>query len=128
MLLLVLLVIGFGVTYWTPGLRHGGPATGGFEALSGPTPVATLSAAATALGGADFDMLDAPGDQRIARDLDFYSWYAAGAGAANLQSATPSVLPESSTPETSAPDADVQDCADGEAAACASTAEDGNAR
>ncbi len=79
-------------------------AATGSNALRAQTPAATLSDTAAVLAGADFGLLDDPDGARIARDLDFYAWYAAGPSAAARDQSTPAPLPESTAPETSAPE------------------------
>jgi DNA-directed RNA polymerase specialized sigma24 family protein len=76
----------------------------GPDALRAQTPAATLSGTASVLAGADFELLDDADGARIARDLDFYAWYAAGPSAAAQDQNAPPPLPESTAPETSAPE------------------------
>jgi len=95
--------------FWQPAfLKSHAVLTNGFEALHAQAPAETLSTTATVLSNPDFDLLDDPQGAHIARDLDLYAWYAAGANAAATNPNAPKALPESSTPETSAPDADAQ--------------------
>lgn len=103
-LLALLLAMLVGSYLWLPAFLKTGATKQRFETLGAQAPAATLSATATALAGADFDLLDDPAGERIARDLDLYAWYAAGANAAATDPDAPTVPPESSTPETSAPD------------------------
>ncbi len=112
MVLLTMLLATFAVTFfWQPAfLRNGTLLANRFEMLRAPAPAATLSATATALAGADFELLNDPAGERIARDLDLYAWYAASSNAPaaspNPGSPAPAPLPESTLPETSAPDAE----------------------
>ena len=106
--LLVLLLATLAASFfWQPAfLKNNGVASlRGFEALHAQQPAAILSATAAALGGADFELLDDPDAERIARDLDLCAWYAAGTNApATDTNPTPAPLPEDTAPETSAPE------------------------
>ncbi len=109
--LAILLVMLIGSYFWLPAFLKVGSASGHIELLRAQTPAAVLSPIATTLAGADFDLLDDPAGEAIARDLDLYSWYAAGADAAAANASVPSALPESATPESTVPDADAPGCA-----------------
>lgn len=120
-LLLATLIASF---FWQPAfLKNRAVATNRFEALRQHAPAATLSPVAAAMAGADFDLLDDPDGERIARDLDLYAWYAAGAPLSGqstpAQSApnqsAPAPLPESAVPERSAPDAETNPAEGGDA-------------
>ena len=65
-----------------------------------------LPTTASILSDPDFDLLDDPGGERIARDLDLLSWFAAGADAGDPADHAAAPLPESATPESSAPETD----------------------
>ncbi len=121
--LAVLLAILIGTYFWLPAFLKVGGASGRIETLRAQAPAATLSPIATTLAGADFDLLNDPAGEVIARDLDLYSWYAAGADPAAANASVPSALPESATPETTVPDADAPGCA-GVASGCAGTPEE----
>src|SRR5690348_15707040 len=74
-LLVLLLAMLAGSFFWQPAfLGNGATFLHGFEALHGQAPAASLSATAAALGGADFELLDDPEGDRIARNLDLYAW------------------------------------------------------
>jgi hypothetical protein len=103
--------------------KIGPESTHRFETLRTQAPTATLSATAAALGGADFELLDDPDGERMARDLDLYAWYAAGPSAVAPNPNAPAPLPESAVPETSTPDTDAQGCANAASAGCAGAAE-----
>jgi hypothetical protein len=104
-LLLAMLVSSF---FWQPAfLATDSASTHGFETLHAQAPAATLSATATAIGGADFELLDDPEGERIARDLDLYAWYATNPNATGPSAnPPPASLPEDTAPETTAPDTD----------------------
>jgi len=107
-LLLLLLAMLAGSFFWQPAfLGSGASSWHGFEALRAQAPAATLSPTATLLGGADFELLDDPEGERIARDLDLYAWYATNPNASGTTASPPAAsLPEETAPETPAPDAD----------------------
>lgn len=97
--LLALALAGLAASYfWKP---RNAASTG----LAAQAPAATLTQAADLIASPDFALLGDADGARISRDLDLYSWYAAGAEAAT-PSQSDSSLPESATPETAAPDAD----------------------
>ena len=106
--LLVLLVVVFLSTFFwqTAFLKFHKASANGWESLRAQTPAATLPAAANALAGADFDLLNDPQGEHIARDLDLYAWYAASPAGSPAGPHAPASLPETAAPETSAPDAD----------------------
>lgn len=107
-LLILLLAALAGSFFWQPQfLATDAMSSHGFEALRAQAPATTLSATAAALGGADFELLDDPDGERIARDLDLYAWYAMGANAPGSNAnPPPAPPPETTLPETPAPDAD----------------------
>jgi len=107
-LLILLLAALVGSFFWKPAfLGIDTSSSHGFEALRAREPATTLSPTAAALGGADFELLDDPDGERIARDLDLYAWYAMGANAPGTNAnPPPAPPPESTLPETPAPDAD----------------------
>lgn len=78
----------------------------GWESLREQSPAETLPAAANALAGSDFDLLNDPQGEHLARDLDLYAWYAASPAGSPSGAHAPAILPETAAPETSAPDAD----------------------
>jgi len=107
-LLILLLAMLAGSFVWQPAfLATGTSSSHGFKTLRAQAPAATLSATATALGGSDFELLDDPDGERIARDLDLYAWYATNP---NPSGATtnppPASLPEDTAPDTTVPDSD----------------------
>jgi hypothetical protein len=105
---LALLLAALATTFfWQPGfLKSHTVSVKGFESLRGQAPAMTLSAATTALSGADFDLLSDPQGERIARDMDLYAWYAANSNADTTSPHPATSLPETTMPETSDPDAD----------------------
>jgi DNA-directed RNA polymerase specialized sigma24 family protein len=123
--LLAMQVIALAATFFPQPVfwKIGPESTHRFETLRTQAPTATLSATATALAGADFELLDDPDGERMARNLDLYAWYAAGPTAVAPNPNAPASLPESTVPETSAPDTDVQGCANAASAGCAGAAE-----
>jgi hypothetical protein len=107
-LLLLLLATLVGSFFWQPAfLATDASSLHGFRTLHAQAPAATLSATATALAGADFELLDDPEGERIARELDLYAWYAANPNASGTNTnPPPASLPEDTAPETTAPDSD----------------------
>jgi hypothetical protein len=107
-LLILMLATLAGSYFWQPAfLRTDASSPYGFNALHAQAPAATLSATEAALGGADFELLDDPEGERIARDLDLYAWYATNPNASGTNSnLPPASLPEETAPETPAPDTD----------------------
>ena len=108
LLLVLLLATLAGSFFWQPAfLGTGDVSLHGFHALHAQAPEATLSATATALGGADFELLDDPEGERIARDLDLYAWFATDPNASGTNAnPQPASLPEDTAPDTTAPDTD----------------------
>lgn len=107
-LLILLLAMLAGSFFWQPAfLRTDAMSLHGFETLHAQAPAATLSATAIVLGGADFELLDDPEGERIARDLDLYAWYATNPNASGPNTnPPPAPLPEDTAPETTTPDTD----------------------
>jgi hypothetical protein len=104
-LLMVLLAVLAGSFFWLPAFLKNNPAsTTRIETLPAQAPAATLSTTAAALGGTDFELLDNPDGERIARDVDLYAWYASGPNATEATPSAPAPQPENTVPETSAPD------------------------
>ncbi|HEV2606719.1 MAG TPA: hypothetical protein VGT79_01935 [Xanthomonadaceae bacterium] len=107
--LLILLLATLGSSFlWQPTfLATDASSPHGFKALHAQAPAATLSAIATALGGADFELLNDLEGERIAGDLDLYAWYATSPNASGTSTNPPSAsLPEDTAPETTVPDTD----------------------
>ncbi len=104
-LLMTLLAILAGSFFWLPAfLKSNTASTTRIETLPAQAPAATLSATAAALAGADFELLDDPDAERIARDVDLYAWYASGLNATEANPSAPAPPPDNTAPETSAPD------------------------
>ncbi|MBS0194025.1 MAG: hypothetical protein JSR34_07240 [Proteobacteria bacterium] len=106
--LALLVAIGIGSYLWPELFGFGGGSFHGVRELREHRPADTLSPAAQAIAGGDFDLLIDPHRAAIARDLDLYSWYAATAGAERTPTQPATSLPEDKTPETSAPEADTE--------------------
>jgi len=107
-LLTLLLATLVGTFFWQPAfLGTDASSRPGFETLRAEAPAATLPATATVLGGADFELLDDPDGERLARDLDLYGWYATSPNASGTNTnPPPASLPEDMAPETPTPDTD----------------------
>jgi len=107
LLILLLATLG-GSFFWQPAfLISDASSPHGFKTLNAQAPAATLSATAALLAGADFELLNDPEGERIARDLDLYAWYATNPNASGpTANPPPASLPEDTAPETTAPDTD----------------------
>ncbi len=110
--LLIVLLVGLVLVFLTTFFWHSmflkfhkAPANG-WESLREQSPAATLPAAANALAGPDFELLNDQQGEHIARNLDLYAWYAASPAGSPSGPHAPAILPETAAPETSAPDAD----------------------
>ena len=107
-LLILLLATLVGSYFWQPDFLRTDPTSlHGFKTLHAQTPAAILSATATVLGGADFDLLDDPEGERIARNLDLYAWYATNPNESGTNTnPPPAPLPEDTAPDATSPDTD----------------------
>jgi len=107
-LLMLLLAMLVGSFFWQPAfLGTNASYSHGFNTLRAQAPAETLPATAAVLGVADFELLDDPEGERIARDLDLYAWYATNPNASGTTTnPQPASLPEDTAPETPAPDTD----------------------
>ena len=114
-----LLLLAFvGSFIWLPEyLKPGAVSPNGFQTLRGHAPSETISVVAAAVSNPDFDQLNDPQGERIARDLDLYAWYAATSNAPANGAVAGTPLPETTLPETAAPEADAEDPAEGASAA-----------
>ena len=104
-LLAILLVALAASFFWQPAFLRSVPSTlGNVAAPSSSAQLPALPTTASVMSDPDFDLLNDPEGERIARNLDLLSWYAADAGTPVDRATVP--LPESTTPETSAPEID----------------------
>ncbi|MEO7478473.1 MAG: sigma-70 region 4 domain-containing protein [Lysobacteraceae bacterium] len=91
--------------FWQPAfLRSASSMADNVASPSSSTQSPALPTTASVMSDPDFDLLDDPDGERIARDLDLLSWYAAGADTGAPVDRGTAPLPESATPETSAPE------------------------